>query len=76
MPFSGSMTAPVQPGLVTLTSPKWRSSWARLRRRPVDAIPGRGVLLGAVGTLFLGVAFTIAWRVVRYFAGVPESRQI
>ncbi len=72
MPFWGNAIAPVQPGLMTLTSPKWRSTWARLRRRPADAVPGRGVLFGAAGMLFLGAAFTIAWRVVRYFAGVPE----
>ncbi len=72
MPFSGSPFAPAQPGLMTLTSPKWRSTWARLRRRQADGLPGRGVLLGVAGTLFLGAAFTIAWRVLRYFAGVPE----
>jgi ABC-2 type transport system permease protein len=72
MPSSASLPGPAQPGLVTLTSPKWRSTWARLRRRPIDTLPGRGVLLGVAGTLFLAAAFGVAWRVVRYFAGVPE----
>ncbi len=61
-----------QPGLIALTSPKWRSALARLRRNPDDDHGGRGVLLGVAGALFLAAAFAIAWRMVSYFKDVPE----
>lgn len=61
-----------QPGLIALTSPKWRSALARLRHAPDDERGGRGVLLGVAGALFLAAAFAIAWRTVSYFRSVPE----
>lgn len=62
---------PRQPSLLELTSPKWRTAWARFRR-PTDPIRGRTVLLGITGGVFFLVAFVISWRVVNYFKGVPE----
>ena len=61
-----------QPSLLQLTSPKWRSVWARLRRRPDEPLRGRTVLLAGAGGVFAVVAFGISWRVVTYFTSVPE----
>ena len=63
---------PGQPGLLTLTSPKWRSAWNRFRRAPAAARPGRGVLLGLAALVFFGIAFWISWRVVSHLRAVPE----
>ncbi len=58
--------------MATLTSPKWRSALARLRRGTRNAPRGRGVLLLIAGALFFAAAFGIAWRTVSYFKAVPE----
>ena len=63
---------PKQPTLLQLTSPKWRSIWARLRRSPGERIRGRTVLLLVAAVGFFLVAFAISWRIVNYFKGVPE----
>lgn len=55
-----------------LTSPKWRSAMARLRKRPDEQRGGRGVLLAAAAGLFLFAGFMIAFRAVNYFKSVPE----
>ena len=62
---------PRQPSLLELTSPKWRSAWARFRR-PADPVRGRTILLGVAGTVFFLIAFGISWRMVSYFKSVPE----
>ena len=67
--------APVQKQatLLQLTSPKWRSVWARLRRKPGEGSgAGRTLLLLIAGLVFLLVAFGISWKVVSYFRDVPE----
>ncbi|MBL0180119.1 MAG: hypothetical protein IPP98_13510 [Gemmatimonadetes bacterium] len=61
-----------QPGLVTLTSPKWRSALARTRTRAEGVSRWRGVLLAIAGVLFLAVAYGISYRAVKYFKDVPE----
>lgn len=61
-----------QPGLTTLTSPKWRSALASARRRPDGGSRRRGMLLGIAGLLFLAAAFGISYRAVSYFKAVPE----
>lgn len=61
-----------QPSLLQLTSPKWRSVWARLRHRPGEQVRWRTVLLLTAGIAFLAVAFVISWRAVTYFRDVPE----
>ena len=63
---------PKQPSLLTLTSPKWRSIWARLRRSPGERIRGRTLLLGVAGLVFFAVAFAFSWRIVHYVKGVQE----
>ena len=63
---------PKQPSLLQLTSPKWRSVWARLRRTPGERVRGRTVLLAVAGIAFLVVAFGISWKTVNYFTSVPE----
>lgn len=71
MPSSPDPIGP-QPGLVTLTSPKWRSALARVRSRPEEPTRWRSVLLGVAGLLFLAAAYGIAYRAVTYFKDVPE----
>ncbi len=66
------MTLPRQPSFVALTSPKWRSILARLRRGAGERSGGRTLLLGCAAFAFLGLGFYIAYRVVSYFKGVPE----
>ncbi|MGH7581664.1 MAG: putative ABC transporter permease subunit [Gemmatimonadales bacterium] len=61
-----------QPSLLAVTSPKWRSVWARLRRRRGDAIAGRTVLLTVAALLFFAAAFLISYRITAYFKSVPE----
>lgn len=63
---------PKQPSLLQLTSPKWRSVWARLRRKPGERVRGRTVLLVVAGVAFFVVAFSISWKTVSYFTSVPE----
>ncbi len=72
MPFLADHPRFRQPSFLALTSPKWRSAIARLRRPAEDAQGGRGVLLGVAGVAFLAAAFAISWRTVTYFKGVPE----
>lgn len=67
-----SSADPAQPPLLTLTSPKWRSAWARLRGRATQSARGRAVLLGLAGGGFFLGGFWIAWRVLSYFRGVEE----
>jgi ABC-2 type transport system permease protein len=63
---------PRQPSLLQLTSPKWRSVWARLRRKPDERVRGRTILLATAGLVFTVVAFGISWKTVTYFTSVPE----
>ena len=63
---------PKQPSLLQLTSPKWRSIWARLRHTPGERIRGRTALLAVAATGFFMVAFWMSWRIVTYFKDVPE----
>ena len=58
--------------MMMLTSPKWRSAAARLRKRPDEQRGGRGVLLATAAGLFLFAGFYIAFRAVSYFKSVPE----
>lgn len=62
--------------MLVLTSPKWRSALARLKRQPDERRGGRSLLLSVAGLLFLAAAFAISWRVVSYFKGVPEIGQL
>jgi ABC-2 type transport system permease protein len=72
MPSSADHPRHRQPGMVMLTSPKWRSALARLRKKPDEQRGGRAVLLVAAATLFLAAGFAIAYRAVDYFKSVPE----
>ena len=72
MPSSAEEILERQPGVLSLTSPKWRTAWKRFRSRPTEVSPWRGVLLGLAAAGFFGLAFYIAWRVVNYFKTVPE----
>ncbi len=63
---------PKQPSLLTLTSPKWRSIWARLHRTSGKGIGWRTMLLGVAAAIFFAVAFYFSWKLVSYFKGVPE----
>ena len=70
--FSADAPLPPQPSLLVVTSPKWRSIWARMRRRRGDPVSGRTLLLGGAGVFFFAIAFGISWRMVSYFKSVPE----
>lgn len=72
MPSSAEHPRHRQPGMVMLTSPKWRSALSRLRKKPDEQRGGRAVLLVAAATLFLAAGFLIAYRAVDYFKSVPE----
>lgn len=72
MPSSAEHPRNRQPSMMMLTSPKWRSAAARLRKRPDEQQGGRGVLLAAAAGLFLFAGFVIAFRAVNYFKSVPE----
>jgi ABC-2 type transport system permease protein len=73
MPFLAEVAAgPRQPTLLELTSPKWRSSWSRLRRTRGDSVRSRTILFGVAGGIFFLVACYLSFRIVGYFKGVPE----
>ncbi len=63
---------PAQPSFAVLTSPKWRSAIARLRKGNGEGRGGRSVLLVSAAALFLLAGFGIAYRTVTYFKGVEE----
>jgi ABC-2 type transport system permease protein len=57
--------------LVHLLTPKWLTAKARA----TSSERGRGLrllLLGAFGLLFWSIIFTVLFRLLRYFRGVPE----
>ena len=60
-----------QPSLTTILTPKWRSALARLRQRD-SGTNTRILLLALVGLGFWSAIFGIAFRVLRYFRGVPD----
>ena len=60
-----------QPSLTTILTPKWRSAVARLRQRD-SGTTTRILLLALVGLGFWSAIFGIAFRVLRYFRGVPD----
>jgi ABC-2 type transport system permease protein len=61
-----------QASFLEVTSPKWRSAWARFRAHRGQTVTWRNVLLGSAGVMFFTATFWIAWRLVSYFKGVPE----
>ncbi|HEY3933014.1 MAG TPA: hypothetical protein VGL65_00180 [Gemmatimonadales bacterium] len=63
---------PRQASFLEITSPKWRSAWARFRRHRGTAVRGRNVLLGVAGVVFFAAAFGVSWRIVTYFKSVQE----
>lgn len=70
VPATAAAAAP-QPGLWTLLSPKWRTALARVRQERSGA-GVRLLLLSLVGFGFWSAVFGIAYRVLKYFQGVPD----
>lgn len=66
---AGAAAEPKQPHLWTILIPKWQSMLARGRQ---DRSTVRMIVLAVIGLAFWGAAFTLAYRVVRYFHSVPE----
>ncbi|HVF39689.1 MAG TPA: hypothetical protein VM939_07290, partial [Gemmatimonadaceae bacterium] len=61
----------VGPGFTHLLLPKWQSMRARAVKKQTGAA-GRAILLGTVGLIFWGFVFTVLFRLLRYFRGIPE----
>jgi len=70
-PAAEALPRPPQPGLWTLLSPKWRTALARVRQERSGA-GMRLLLLALVGFGFWSAVFGVAYRVLKYFQGVPE----
>jgi ABC-2 type transport system permease protein len=68
---AAGVAPPKQPGLWTLLSPKWRTALARVRQERSGA-GVRLLLLALVGFGFWSAVFGIAYRVLKYFEGVPD----
>lgn len=59
------------PSFVHLLSPKWQSMRSRATKKQTGAA-GRAIVLGIVGIVFWGFVFTVLFRLLRYFRGIPE----
>jgi ABC-2 type transport system permease protein len=70
-PAQAPFVPPPQPGLWTLLAPKWRTALARVRQERSGA-GMRLLLLALVGFGFWSAVFGVAFRVLKYFRGVPD----
>ena len=61
----------VTPSFVHLLTPKWQSIRARAMKKEKGSA-SRAVMLGLLGVAFWGVIFTVLFRLLSYFKGVPE----
>ena len=59
------------PSFLHLLSPKWQTIRARATKKEQGS-SGRAVALGAVGIMFWGFIFTVLFRLLSYFKGIPE----
>ena len=59
------------PSFLHLLSPKWQSIRARATKKEKGAT-GRALALGTIGIIFWGFIFTVLFRLLSYFKGVPE----
>ena len=63
--------ASVGASFVHLLSPKWLSMRSRAAKKQTGA-KGRALMLGGVGLVFWGFVFTVLYRLLSYFRGIPE----
>ena len=61
----------VTPSFVHLLTPKWQSMRARAMKKEKSSA-GHIVMLGLLGVTFWAVIFTVLFRLLSYFKGVPE----
>ncbi|HEY4953490.1 MAG TPA: hypothetical protein VII02_01265 [Gemmatimonadaceae bacterium] len=63
--------ARITPGVLHLLMPKWQSIRARAVKKEKGAT-GRAVMLALLGVAFWAFIFTVLFRLLKYFKGVPE----
>jgi ABC-2 type transport system permease protein len=59
------------PSFLHLLSPKWQTIRARATKKEKGST-GRALALGTIGIIFWGFIFTVLFRLLTYFKGIPE----